>query len=126
MIFRSEDRVIEFTVTDDTTALPFDLADAIGIVIMLYQFADKPLEQYSLIASAGYQDITITDAPNGVMEINYESAKSKMAIDKPLYADIKIRIQNANFSAGVQDLIAGKIEISLMADSPLKYTDVPV
>lgn len=127
-IYRSEDKIIEFTITDQETGDPMDLsvAEMKGIVIFIYQFADKIIEKYSLVATAGYQDITITDDVGGKVEINYEGAKSKMAIDKPLYADIKLRYQNAAFTSGYQDLIAAKVEVDLMQDSVLKYEEVPV
>lgn len=126
MIFRSEDKIIEFVVTDEETGVAIDLSTPIGIIVLLYQFADRPLDKYSVNASSGYKDIRVTDDVNGKMEISYEAIVSKLAIDKPLYAEIKLRFTNANFPLGWQDLIAGKVEIDLMSDSPLKYTDVPV
>lgn len=126
MIFKSEDKIIEFTVTDEETGLPVDLNTPIGIIVMLYQFADKPLDKYSFVASSGYKDIRVTDHVNGVMEISYEGIISKLTNDKMLYAEIKLRFTNGNFPLGYQDIIAGKVEIDLMADSPLKYTAVPI
>lgn len=124
-VFRSEDKIIEFVVTDTETGTAVDLDSADGIIILLYQFADKPLDKYSVIATAGYKDIRVTNAAAGTMEISFEGVVSVLAIDKPLYADIKMRFPNVNFPLGYQDIIAGKVEIDLMADSPLKFTQVP-
>lgn len=124
-VFRSEDKIIEFTVTDSETGAALDLDTADGIIIMLYQFADKPMDQYSSVVSAGYKEIRLTTPASGIMEISFEGTISKLAIDKPLYAEIKMRFPNANFPLGYQDVIAGKVEIDLMADSPLKFTQVP-
>lgn len=125
MIFKSEDKIIEFILTDSETGDPVDLDTADGIIIQLYQFADRPIDNFSSVTATDYKEIRLTAPSAGTMEISFEGSKSKLAIDKPLFAEIKLRFANANFPLGYQDVIAGKVEVDLMADSTLKFTEVP-
>lgn len=125
MIYLSEDKIIEFTLTDSVTGLAFNLTGVAGILIKLYQNAGNVIEQYSYITTAGYKPIVLVGlATAGKVSLQLLAEKSKLLNDKPLFAEAKIKLPNVAFTSGFQDFIC-KSEIDLMADSILKYSTVP-
>ncbi len=125
MIYKGEDKIIECLIVDEETGDPFDISTAAGILIFIYQYTDKIIEQYSFFDTVGYKKINfVTDGTDGKIFFEYLNDKSKLTNERYLIAEVKIKRVNDDFDSGFQNLVC-KITIDLMSDCQTKNTDVP-
>ena len=87
-----------------TVTVPIDLTSFAGYIVILYSEEDPDtiIDKFSLNALAGYGDIEVIDAVNGVIQVNIDKSKTAAAPDGLVYGLIKTRLVNADFSDSIQ------------------------
>lgn len=97
-----------------------------GILIVLYQNPLQIVEKYSLKTGAGFQDITKDPSRTGVVFIEVTSAKTLTLIqEKQCKAEIKLLLNDSNFTGGVMNTIISEIVIDPVKDCVTKNITVP-
>lgn len=109
--------VIEVTITDTDTGLPIDLTNVTGILVGLYGDGKRLFGKWSLNAKDGYDDVTITDAVNGVIEVSLSSNESINALEKMAKMEVLITFNNPNYNDNTQINIATEIELEVVKRS---------
>lgn len=84
--------------------IPIDLTAFAGYIVILYSEEDPDtiIDKFSLNPFAGYGDIEVIDAPNGIIQVNIDKAKTAAAPEGMMYGLIKTRLVNADFSDSIQ------------------------
>lgn len=108
---------IEVTITDSETGLPIDLTDVTGILIGLYGDGKRLFGKWSLNSKDGFDDVTITDAVNGVVEVSLSSNESINALEKLAKMEVLITFLNPNYNDNTQINIATEIELEVVKRS---------
>lgn len=108
---------IEVTITDSETGSPIDLTNVTGILIGLYGDGKRLFGKWSLNAKDGYDDVTITDAINGVVEVSLSSNESINALEKLAKMEVLITFLNPNYNDDTQINIATDIELEVVKRS---------
>jgi len=83
---------------------PIDLTGYQGYVVLLYSEEDPAtvIDKFSLNPLAGYGDITVIDAANGIIQVNIDKVKTAAAPEGMVYGLIKTNLANPDFSGGAQ------------------------
>jgi len=108
---------IEVTISDLDTGLPIDLTDVTGILVGLYGDGKRLFGKWSLNLKDGYDDVTITDAVNGVIEVSLSSNESINALEKMAKMEVLITFLNPNYNDETQINIATDIELEVVKRS---------
>lgn len=108
---------IEVTISDSDTGLPIDLTDVTGILVGLYGDGKRLFGKWSLNLKDGYDDVTITDAVNGVIEVSLSSNESINALEKMAKMEVLITFLNPNYNDDIQINIATDIELEVVKRS---------
>ena len=108
---------IEVTITDSDSGLPIDLTNVTGILVGLYGDGKRLFGKWSLNAKDGYDDVTITDAVNGVIEVSLSSNESINALEKLAKMEVLLTFLNPNYNDNTQINIATEIELELVKRS---------
>ena len=108
---------IEVTISDSDTGLPIDLTDVTGILVGLYGDGKRLFGKWSLNIKDGYDDVTITDAVNGVIEVSLSSNESINALEKMAKMEVLITFLNPNYNDETQINIATDIELEVVKRS---------
>ena len=108
---------IEVTISDTDTGLPIDLTDVTGILVGLYGDGKRLFGKWSLNIKDGYDDVTITDAVNGVIEVSLSSNESINALEKMAKMEVLITFLNPNYNDDIQINIATDIELEVVKRS---------
>lgn len=108
---------IEVTISDTDTGLPIDLTNVTGILIGLYGDGKRLFGKWSLNAKDGFDDVTITDAINGVIEVSLSSNESINALEKMAKMEVLITFLNPNYNDDTQINIATDIELEVVKRS---------
>jgi hypothetical protein len=94
---------------------PVNVATAAGAIFAVYQEPGKILQQFSKEVKDGFTTLTaaaLANAATGVVSLFLNVDKTVRAIgSKPLKAEARISLTNANFSGGVQVVSATDIEL---------------
>lgn len=79
---------------------PIDLTTFQGYIVMLYSQEDpsKIIDKFSKNPFAGYGDIIEIDAAGGIIQVNIDKDKTKLAPDGMVYALVKTNKSNTDFS----------------------------
>lgn len=79
---------------------PIDLTALQGYIVILYSQEDpsKIIDKFSKNPFAGYGDIIEIDAANGIIQVNIDKDKTKLAPDGMVYALVKTNKSNTDFS----------------------------
>jgi hypothetical protein len=67
-----------------------------GLVIIVYYTTGNILQKYSLNSKTGYEDIVITNASKGLVEIKLQSATTQEADKGDI--DLEVKLQDSNTS----------------------------
>ena len=108
---------IEVTISDTDTGLPIDLTDVTGILVGLYGDGKRLFGKWSLNTKDGYDDVTITDAVNGIIEVSLSSNESINALEKMAKMEVLITFLNPNYNDDTQINIATDIELEVVKRS---------
>ena len=112
---KGEDKIIKFTLTDDSSA-PIIIDDLEGMIIIIYQGL-KILAKYSLNILTGYETIDVTNSALGIFEINLKRDALLNANINEVKAEIKIQELNTDFTDNKLFTIAREIEIDILGDT---------
>lgn len=79
---------------------PIDLTALQGYIVILYSQEDpsKIIDKFSKNPFAGYGAIIEIDAANGIIQVNIDKNKTKLAPDGMVYALVKTNKSNTDFS----------------------------
>ena len=108
---------IEVTITNEDTGLALDLTSASGILVGLYGEGKKIFGKWSLVAKAGFGDVIITDAINGIISVFLEATDSMKALEKMAKLEVVVALPNPDFIGSLQVSIDTNIEIELVERS---------
>lgn len=111
-IYKGSDEVIVITVTDGTD--PIDLATADDITVSVYQRSDVIIQQWKLSDS----EVTITDASNGICQVNLDRDNTADLESKRLYIEVALQLVNADFESGVMIEKDSNVPLCDLANSP--------
>lgn len=83
-----------------TVTTPVDLTAFVGYIVMLYSEEDPDtiIDKFSLNPFAGYGDIVVIDAVNGIIQVNIDKDKTKLAPVGMVYGLLKTNLNNTDFS----------------------------
>lgn len=117
-IVQDTDTTIEITIKD-ADGNPIDMGNLAGMVIEVFQ-KNVEFDKFSLVAQAGFRDINVIDAPNGVVEI-YLNAENTVGgeIGCMVYYEVKTQSTNTNFDNSTEEKSTGWLEIAKLVDSEL-------
>lgn len=90
IIYRGEDKIISFTLTDGDDA-PLIINDLTGIIVLLYH-QHKVIARYSIHPLTGYGPITTVDSNGGIISLMLTAEVTRNAPLGKLRAEIKVRI----------------------------------
>lgn len=108
---------IEVTISDTDSGLPIDLTDVTGILVGLYGDGKRLFGKWSLNNKDGYDEVTITDAVNGIIEVSLSSNESINALEKMAKMEVLITFLNPNYNDDTQINIATDIELEVVKRS---------
>ena len=122
---RGSDITVQFTMTDENGAA-INLALYAGIAVFLYQCDNKKiLAQYSKVSTAGYDDVTVTNAAAGIFEIYVPRSLTAKLKPNELKAEIKLRKVDAGGEGGMMYSVASNVPVDFMTDSIASTVTVP-
>lgn len=118
-IVKDTDTTISITLNDENGD-PVDLGTLAGIICKVFQ-KSIPFDKFSLNAMAGYRDLVITDAPNGVFEIYLNADNTHSGIvGRPIFYEVKTQIVNTNYDNSTEEKSSGVIELATLVRSDSK------
>lgn len=118
---KDTDNIFELTLKDEETENPIDLDNLSGIVVIVFQEPDLIIDQYSKNTQAGFRDLVITDAVNGIMRVHVNAEQMiKACEDEPLYYEIKTQAVNANFDNATEEKSTGAKRIGTVVGTDAK------
>lgn len=122
IIYTGEDKEIQFTLTGASNT-PINLStDIDGLLVVLYSkqgSINTVLSKYSRDAIAGYDstNLVITDAAAGEFSIRLQAESTRYGREETLYAEIKVRFPNTDYSGNNFDSIARDLVIAQVRKS---------
>ena len=98
ILYKGSDEVIQLTITDEVTDLPVDLALCDDIIVSAYQTKENIIQQWLLSES----EVTITDASNGICQVNLDRDNTAKIPSKRVYGEVVLQYVDADFEDGVR------------------------
>lgn len=79
---------------------PINLTEYEGYIVILYSEEDPStiIDKFSLNTFAGYGDIVVIDAVEGIIQVNIDKDKTKVAPEGMVYGLFKTNKSNVDFS----------------------------
>lgn len=117
LIFKGEDRELNFTLLESDNVTPVNLSTGIlDLVVWLYARVgneDIVLQKYSKDVLSGHDNnnLVITDAAQGRFTIRLQAEITRTAREGMLLAEIKARFTNTNYSNNTFDTIVRGLEV---------------
>lgn len=115
-IQRGEDVTLELTLTyEDGTAV--NLSSLNGYKVVIFQDG-YVIEKFSKNAASGYSDIVEITPLAGIFEVNIQGANTVNSLcNKEVCYNIKLEIDDTDFTAGVAMKDSGNVVFAIMKES---------
>jgi hypothetical protein len=116
-IYKGGDKKIELTISNDGE--PLDLTTLAGYIVVIYnKLNNNVVQKYSKNAATGYKDILVTNAPEGIIQVNLQVSEiANLSEGTEIDAEIKTQVTDAAFeNSTFQSLVRG-IEIGVIKES---------
>lgn len=114
---RSSSRTVEFTITDSDTGLAIDLSTVVRLLIFIYQDGKKIIDKFAYPNTTGYTEINVTNAAAGICEVYLNKSDTRDALNKKLFAEVNLDINDSNFEDNTATLIESDLELEEVEDS---------
>lgn len=115
--YKSEDILTTFTLTEGTN--PANLNNYTGIIVIIYNKDNNPLEKYSKQVINGFNsnDYVESDATNGVFQLKMQAEDTKDWTEGAVYAEIKTQVTSSEWSNNSYHTIASGIYLFDLKES---------
>ena len=100
-IFRGEDEKYQIEVKD-TDGNILNLNTVSGIIAKILDRYGDCLVKYSRDTLAGFQDLTVTDATNGLFTFKFQSADNLLATLGTVDLEVKLQFTNTEYTSNTQ------------------------
>ena len=114
-VYKGADEEYEATIyTDETKTTAFDLTNANGVLVWLYDNNRTLIKKYATNTISGYSDDIEIVAPATQGKVRFRTLAADVEDKKGgvLTADIQVENPNTNFNANVQNLkVSGNVAI---------------
>lgn len=114
IIVTNSDNVIELTITD-SAGNPIDLAEVDDVEVAVYCRKENIIQHWK----QSLNQVTIVDAPNGIINVVLDRANTSTLSPNRLYAEIVVKIPDVRFESGYQLMIESDIAIADIINSAI-------